>query len=108
MASSKSRRRFIFLVEVEVEGVERLVGVAKLGLLESAQDEAVAASCELVGDERRGEVEGRMLVGLGFEDPCLDAFCHAAEAKGDHAAFELDEIHSVSPLGWVMREMRSR
>ena len=87
------------MVEVEVEGVERLVGVAKLGLLESAQDEAVAASCELVGDERRGEVEGRMLVGLGFEDSGLDALGHAAEAKGGHAALELYEIHSVSPWG---------
>src|ERR1700722_9314311 len=96
------------LVEVEIEGIEGLVGVAKLGLLEAAEDQAVTAPRQLVGDERRDEVEMGHLVGLGLEDSGLDALGHAAEAKDVHAALELYEVHSVSPCRWVMCEMRSR
>src|SRR5690606_15891448 len=52
------------LVKVEVEGVERAAGVAEAGLLDAPFEEAVLAAHELVGDERRKEVDRRELLGL--------------------------------------------
>ena len=45
------------LVEGEVEAVERAVGVAKARLLVSPGEQPVLAALELVGDERREQVE---------------------------------------------------
>ena len=61
------------LVEIKVEGVERAVGVAEARGLDATGREAVLTPQQLVGDERRDEVDRRKPLGLrvtqsGFED----------------------------------------
>jgi hypothetical protein len=53
------------LVEIEIEGVERAVGVAKVGVLDPARDEPVLPTDEFVADERRYEIDWRLPFGLG-------------------------------------------
>ena len=60
------------LVEVEVEVIEGLLRVAKLGLLCPALQQAIAATSEFVGDQAGEEVDrghgfGLSLVETGFE-----------------------------------------
>src|SRR5713101_5128533 len=62
VARSKTRLRFIFLLKVEVEVVEAPLGVAKLGLLGPALEQAIAATSEFVRDQAGEEVDG----GHGF------------------------------------------
>src|SRR5881628_494357 len=81
------------LVEVEVEAVERLVGVAELGLLEAAGEEAVGAVGELVLDEEREEVGGGAVIGLSLDEPGVEALGHAAEAELAEGAEEFRELH---------------
>ena len=93
------------LVEVEIEAVERAVGVAEAGQLDAAGEEPVLAAQQLVGDERRDEVEGGHLVGLGLAQPRLEDVGHAGEAQLAQRVIEFDEVHVGSP---VFLSMRSR
>jgi hypothetical protein len=81
------------LVEVEVEAVERLVGVAELRLFEPASEQPVGAARELVLDEEREEVGGREVIGLGLEKARLEALGHAAEGELAERAEEFRELH---------------
>jgi transposase InsO family protein len=54
----EDERTVHLLVEVEVEGVERLVGIAEAGLLEPAVEQPVLAREQLVLDEGRQKVKG--------------------------------------------------
>ena len=67
------------LVEVEVEGVEGLAGVAEAGLLVPALKEPVLAAHQLVVDEGRDEVERGELFGLGLTEPGFEDGGHAGE-----------------------------
>ena len=93
------------LVEGEVEAVERAVGVAEAGLLEPTREETVLAALELVGDERRDEIDRRERFGLGVLQADVQCVGHAGEAKLPEGLVEFDEIHDGSP---VLRSMRSR
>jgi hypothetical protein len=84
------------LVEIEVEGVEGLVGLAKPGLLDAALEEPIGADGELVADEGREKVDGRHPGGLRFEDSGLEGVSHAAEAELTERSLQLDEIHRSS------------
>src|SRR5947209_18346420 len=61
------------LVEGEVEAVEGLVGIAKLGLLEPAGEEAGGAAGEFVLGEEGEEVGLGAAIGLRLDEPCLEA-----------------------------------
>ena len=52
-----------FLVEIEVEAVERPVRVAEASLFVSRLEEPILAALHLVGDKRRDEVKWRELFG---------------------------------------------
>ena len=93
------------LVEGEVEAVERAVGVAKPRLLVPPGEQPVLAALELVGDERREQVDRRHLLGLGLEQAGVEDVGHAGEAELAQRLVEFDEIHVGSP---VLRSMRSR
>src|SRR5207253_9574748 len=80
------------LVEGEVEAVEGLVGVAKLGLLEAAGEEAIGAAGEFVLEEEGEEVGVGAVIGLRLDKPRLQARRHAAEAEGAQGAVELREL----------------
>ena len=76
-------------VEVEVEGVERLVGVAEAGLLDAPREQAILAADELVADERRDESIGASR-SSGLEEPRLEGVGHAGEAELAQRAVEFD------------------
>ena len=58
VARSKTRLRFIFGIEGEVEVVERLVGVAEAGLLAAPFQQSVGATGEFVGDQHASRSMG--------------------------------------------------
>ena len=93
------------LVEGEVEGVERAVGVPEPGLLVPACEQAVLAALELVGDERGEQVNRGELLGLGLEQSGFEDVGHAGEAQLAQRLVEFDKIHEGSP---VLRSIRSR
>ena len=95
------------LVEVEVEGVEGLAGVAEAGVGPAALEEAVLTADEFVGDERGDEIERRQPLGLGLAEAGFERRGHAGEAELADGAVEFGERHSgTSGSGW--RSMRSR
>src|SRR5207302_423036 len=61
------------LVEVEIECIEGLVGLAKLSVLDAAPEQPIATDGELVGDECGEEVDRSHLAALSFEDPRLES-----------------------------------
>src|SRR6266851_996862 len=95
------------LVEVEIERVEGLADVAEAGLLEAAGEQPVLAPEQLIADERGEEVDGRPLVGLGLEQPRLQAGGHAGAAELPQSALQFDEVH-VGISSWDFCAMTSR
>ncbi len=93
------------LVEVEVEGVERAVGIAEAGVLVPALEEAILAAEEFVADQGREQVDGREAFGLGLVQPGLENRSHAREAELAERVIEFNEVHGGSPS---VRSMRSR
>ena len=81
------------LVEGEVEAVEGLVGIAKLGLLEPAGEEAVGAAGEFVLEEEGEEVGVGAAIGLRLDEPCLEARGDAAEPEVAERVEEFRELH---------------
>ncbi len=59
------------LVEIEVEGIEIFVGVAKLSVLDAALEQTIGSDGELVGDQRGDEIDRSHLSALGFENSGL-------------------------------------
>ncbi len=95
------------LVELEVEGVERLAHVPKAGLLEAAVEEPILTPEQLVADERGEEVDRGELLGLRLEQSRLEAGGHARAAELAEDALQFDEIH-VGISSWVLWAMTSR
>ena len=96
------------LVEVEVKGVERLARVAEGGLLEAPVEEPILAPEQLVAHERGEEVDGSQRVGLGLEQPRLEARRHAGEPELAERALQFDEVHLGISSSWVFCAMTSR
>ena len=65
------------LVEVEVEVIEVLLRIAKLGLLGSSLQQAITATSEFVGDQAGEEVDGGHGFGLGLVET---GFEHGGDA----------------------------
>ena len=99
------QRAVHLLVEIKVEGVERAIGIAKARLFVPALEQSVLPTQQLVGHERRHEIDRRELLGLGVTQAGFEDGRHAREAEFTERVIELDEIHSGSP---VLRSMRSR
>ncbi len=68
------------LVEVEIEGIEGLVRLAKQSVLGTALEQPIGSDGELVGDERGKEIDRSHVSALRFEDTRLEGLGHAAEA----------------------------
>ena len=107
VASSKTRRRFIFLLKSKSKVSRRLADVAEAGLLDAALEQPVLAAQELVADERGEEVDRGQRLGLGLEQPRLEDGGHAGAAELAQGALQFDEVH-VGISSWVFRAMRSR
>ena len=60
------QRAIHLLVEIEIEGVERAIGIAEAGELVPALEQSVLPAPEFVRDERGHEIDRRHLLGLGL------------------------------------------
>jgi hypothetical protein len=94
------------LVEVEIEGVERLAGVAEAGVLDAALEQPVLPLQELVLDEGREEVDRDQLLRLGLEEPAFEAGGHARAAELPEGALQFDERHEGT--SWVFCAITAR
>ena len=94
------------LVEVELEGVERLADVAEAGLLEAPLEESVLAFEQLVLDEGRQEVDRGQPLRLSLEEPAFETGRHARAAKLAEGALEFDERHVGT--SWVFCAITAR
>ena len=52
------------LVEIEIEGIERAIGIAKARQFMATLEQAVLSPQQLVGDEHRHQIDGRDLLRL--------------------------------------------
>jgi hypothetical protein len=59
----------------------------------AALEEPVLATQELVGHQRRDEIDGREFLGLGLAQPGFEDGGHAGEAQFAERVIEFDEIH---------------
>lgn len=84
-------------VELEVEAIERLVGIAEASLLDAPGEQPVLSALEFVLDERRQQVDGRPLALLGFEQAHLQMLRHAREPELAQSGVEFSQIHGRSP-----------
>jgi hypothetical protein len=94
-----------FLIEIKVEAVERAIGIAKARVAVAALGEPILATEELVGDQRRDQIDGRHCVGPGLAAPRFEDGRHTREAEFPERVIEFDQIHRASP---VLRSIRSR
>src|SRR6266496_56705 len=85
-------------VEVEVEVVERLLGVAELGLLFPPLQQALATTGEFVGDQAGDQVDRGERFALCLTQTRLQRGGHAAQSKLFESTCEFDEIHGSSSL----------
>ena len=86
------------LVEIEIEAVERAVGIAEAGELVASGQETVFASLQFVGDERGDEIERREPFGLGMPQSGFEDVGHAGESELAERTIQFDEIHSEPPV----------
>jgi hypothetical protein len=91
------------LVEIEIEGVERPIGVAEPRLLDAPLDQTVLPADEFVADERRDEIDRHLPFRLGLTQARLEHVGHAGEAEFPERGVEFDEIHVGSPVCWSLR-----
>jgi hypothetical protein len=91
------------LVEIEVKGIERAIGIAEARLLDPTGDEAILAAKELVADERGDEVDRRLPFGLRLAQARVERGGDAGEPELAKRRVEFDEVHEGSPVCWSMR-----
>ena len=68
-------------VELEVEVIQLLVGVAELRLLVAPLQQPLAAAGKFVGDQRGDQVDGRHVLRLRLQQACFQHGGHAAQAQ---------------------------
>jgi hypothetical protein len=93
-----------FLVEGEIEGVERARRIAETRLQAAACKEAILPALQFITDEHRDQVERREPFRLCMAEPCVEDIRHAGEAQRAERALEFNEIHVVA----ARRSIRSR
>jgi hypothetical protein len=94
------------LVEVELEGVERLPDIAEAGVLDPALKESVLALQELVLDEGGEEVDRGQVLGLGLEEAAFEASGQAGAAELAEGALQFEERHVGT--SWVFCAITAR
>lgn len=99
------QRAVHLLIEIEIKGVERAVGIAKARLLKPPGDQPILPTQELVTDQGGDEIDRRLLLRLRLKQADLQDIGHAREPEFAERVIEFDEIHVGSP---VWRSMRSR
>jgi hypothetical protein len=103
----RTRTRAIHLgVEAEVEAVERLVGIAEAGLLDTASEQPILAARELVLDEHGQEGERGQALALCLDQAGRERIGHAGQAQLAERAIDPEGVHGGSP--WVRRSTGSR
>src|SRR5260370_33385482 len=83
------------LIEVEVEVVEAPLGVAKLGLLCPALEQAIAATREFVGDQAGEKVDGGHCLGLSLGETGFQYGGKASPPEVCESAKRLEVGHFV-------------
>ena len=68
-------------IESEIEVVQRLVGVAKAGLLSAALQQAIRAPGEFIRDQTRNQIDGHHGFGLRLLQACFKHTRHAAQTE---------------------------
>ena len=107
----EDERAIHLLVEGEVEGVERALGVTEAGLLAPAFEKAILAALEFVAHKCGHEVDGWEVFGLSLSEPRFEDGGHAGEAELPERVIKFDEIHDGSRVRVVVAvrcSMRSR
>ncbi len=84
-------------IELEVEAIERPVGIAEAGLLDASGQQSVLPSLKLVLDQGREQVDGRPLALLGLEQPHLQMLGHARQPELAQCGIEFSPIHEWPP-----------
>src|SRR5262249_5922235 len=69
------------LVEVEVEVIECLLGIAELGGLSATVQQTVTATVQFIGNEARDEINRRHELGLSLMQTRFQDGGHGAETK---------------------------
>ena len=101
----EDERAIELAIEIEIEGVERLGGIAKVRLGASPREQAILAPDELVGDERGDEIEWGLALGLGLPEAGVQDVGHAGETELAERAVEFGEGHSGVSCSAVWRSM---
>ena len=86
------------LVEIQIKGVQRAVGIAEARVLDPPRDQAVLAADQFIADEGGDQVNGRLLLRLRLAEPRVEDVGHAGEAQLAEAGIELDKVHVGSPV----------
>ena len=87
-------RSIHLLVEIKVEAIKRAVGIAEAGLLVTAFQQPIFAPHELVGHERRDEIDRRQLFGVGMSQPRFQDGRHTREAEFAECVLRADQARS--------------
>ena len=98
-------RAIHLLVEIEIEAVERAIGIAKARLLVPPLEQPVLSALEFVADERGDEIERRESFGLRLAERGFRGRrpCRRAGVAGGRDRVRRDSCGSP-----VVRSMRSR
>jgi hypothetical protein len=84
-------------VELEVEVVQALVGIAELRLFVASLQQPLAAAGQFIGDQRGDQVDGRHVLRLRLQQARFHHGGHAAQAQLHQGAIEFDQVHDWVP-----------
>jgi hypothetical protein len=82
-------------IEIEIEGVEGLGGIAKVRLRAAPGEQAILPPDEFIGDERGDEIERSLTLGLRLAEARIQDIRHAREAELAECAIEFGKRHSM-------------
>ena len=92
-------------VRTGVFKTRRPIGIAEARLFVRSLEESVLPTQELVGHQRRHEIDRGESVGLRLTPAGFEDGGHSGEAELAERVIEFDQIYGSSP---VLRSMRSR
>src|SRR5713226_5474557 len=99
-----------FLVEVEIEIIQRLLRVAKLRLLATSLQQPFAATSQFIRYQTGDQIDRCHPFGLGLAQTGLQHGSYAAEPQLFQGTVQLNQIHGCSSfsLSFVLWLIRSR
>ena len=100
----EDQRAIQFLVEGEIEGVERACGIAEAGLHATPFEQAILPTLQFITHEHRDEVEWGQAFRLRMAEAHVEDVGHAGEAQFAECLIKFGDVHAVAPL----RSIRSR